>query len=405
MIIYYCILFSTLLLLLSFIFYILYFKWYHPFWYTQPVFHYHNIYNWIFPCGVIYKNNLPFSPKYTNDFNIKIFDINDCNKIFKDKYYELVKNNYLSSGDMIYNPEQMDIYSYFIGHSNKSYLTLYISIINGKSKIISGLTSRPLNVNIRKKKFITNYVDYLCTDKNHRNKNTLKKSRITPQTIYTFGTNTINSRINTFLFKREGENMAIVPFVKYFCYMYNVENFVSKPLDQLYKITLITKDNINLFLHNFSNLIHNVFENTIIADLSNIKELIQNNILKCFVLNKNHDVIALYFFRNNKTKYNNDIVYESIGNIMTSNNGISIYKNISQREREKLFVNNFYNCIEYLKKHDNIKYLLLENISHTNIIYNQIYSEYKYLYKMIYSYYFYNYIELPKESKNTFILN
>jgi hypothetical protein len=347
---------------------------------------------------------LPYLNKYVNNYNVKILDINDCNKSIKQEFFDLVKNNYLNSGKMIYNPSETDIYSYFIGHSNKSYLSCYTE----KNKLLSGLTSRPVNIKINGKLIITNYIDFLCTEINARNKKGIfkKKQNITPQTIYTFGYNTINSNINTFLFKREGEKNAIVPFIKYNCYLYNVEHFNIKHHHQLYKLTLITDDNIYLFLHNFSILLQGLFKNTIVSDLNNIKELINNNIIKCFILNNKTDIIGIYFFRNGSTKYNNKILYDFIGSFQINNkkSGISITNNLSEKDIEILFINNFYNCIDYLKKRENVKYILFEKLSHNNIIFNNLKYEYKFEYKIPYSYYLYNYVERTKKSENTFIL-
>ena len=45
---------------------IAYFKLKYPFWSKQPVFHFHNLYYWMFPPGII-QNEMPEKNKYYDE--------------------------------------------------------------------------------------------------------------------------------------------------------------------------------------------------------------------------------------------------------------------------------------------------------------------------------------------------
>ena len=81
-----------------------------------------------------------------------------------------------------------------------------------KNKIIGLISSRPLTCIIGENiLFDLYYVDYLCVDKYHRNKN------IAPQLIQTheYNQSHSNKKISVSLFKREEELTGIIPLTYY----------------------------------------------------------------------------------------------------------------------------------------------------------------------------------------------
>ena len=52
--------------------------------------------------------------------------------------------------------------------------------INKENKLIGVITGKPINITLKKEKIKSYYVDFLCVDKSHREKN------IAPQLIQTY---------------------------------------------------------------------------------------------------------------------------------------------------------------------------------------------------------------------------
>jgi hypothetical protein len=120
------------------------------------------------------------------------------------------------------------------------------------------------------------------------------------------------------------------------------------------------------------------------------------------VVHKGDHVISYYFFRDAKTNYKNEKIYECIGSI----NDMGVDMNVKNNgdNNNELFINNFYNCIDYFKKKENIRYIIIENISNNNLILKEVKQRFGEIQKMPYSYYFYNLAIRPKLAEETMII-
>jgi len=464
--------------IIVYIIYSIYYRLTNRFWITQPVFHYHNLYNWILPKGIIHKQLIPANKnRYYEEFRIKTVTISPKDDSITDLLtdpeicdcFSLIQRQYLCEQDIKYTPDINDIYVYLKGHLHNSFISYFYeteflkqdiynlsidkydtnngdkqnknntdtNIIIQRPIIKSVLIMRPLivmldNTNNTNNTFITNYVDFLCTGKKWR------RTGITPKLINTtvYNTNKYNydnintsaicnnynyfnnnenrensqQIINTYFFKNEDIKTKIVPFIVFKSYFYDIKYWRERPqnkdkntpeyinYNQQLKLSLITNDNINLFIRDFQTTIKGHFKHTITSSLNNIIELINGKQLFIFCMHLNDEIINWYFFKNSHIIYKKGQVWECTGSICGENDTTTQTKSSSE------FINGFYKCILYLKRHNNLAYINIENVSNNNVIITQLIRDKQYISSTIYNYYFYNFIYRPQLSNETFIL-
>lgn len=453
-----------IVILLPYIVYIIRYRITHRFWSKQPVFHYYQYWNWLFPKGIVYSSqrNIPFLERYYEDNRVIIREINEDNQeeilkndILYDKYCSLVKNHYIGLYDKTeYNPSKTDIHDYLMHHNNNCYYGLFNDYgilinnvahnkvahnnINLHNSIVSGLISRPLIVTFFDKykylngkylnrtnnnkannnnnnkeliKFKTNYVDFLCTHPTKRRKN------ITPKLIYSFAYKTINLMKNhnkdalmtpTFLFKKEYDLTPFVPFISFYSYTFDTTywsyfDIIDKENHPLmnHSLTMINQSNISLFTNNFDKLIHKSNINTtIVPCISHLISLFNKKHIYCFILHYKENIHSIYFFKNSNVSYQQCSIIEFIG---------SLSYNLNNSFNKNLFCKGFICCLINLKKNNTfkdkpLKYIIIENISCNNIILKYIKIKYRELQKHHSAYYFYNIIEVPRKSNMSLIL-
>lgn len=363
--------------------YIIQFQLNNSFWRKQPVFHKHNVFYWLTNHKIIQSNDLP----HTKYYDLQDYSLMNPKTLTKTNWKDIhwfIQNHYLNEEDISYNPSLDTVISYFKRHNQPCYIASYSPstlLITNKLKIINYpkikafISSRPLNVkcNNVSKNIITNYVDFLCTHKKER------KKGITPKLIYTFAKTVKNSNIQTFLFKRENETQTIVPLTTFSCFVFDTTYWKCKPHHPIYKLSIINGKNINYLLQHI-NLFSNSFYCVVIPTIEHLIYLIEKHIYTIFILHYEDDIIAYFIFKNNNIVYKNKNVYECIGSWCKKNS------------YTELFINNFYNCIDYLKNTYDNTYIAIENVSHNNILLTSIRKDYHHLTRTIHSYYFYNYI-------------
>ncbi len=391
MVYYYFFIFIIILLFLIKLFIKVKFK----FWAEQPVFHYYNIFYWIFSNRVI-NNNLPKVNKYCNFINITCKNFFDYTDAELKNICNLLQNNYCRSKNINYIPSEKSFNSNFYGHKNISFIGIYNEdnyfLKDNKfikeNKLIGMISGRPVFITLKKELLNAYYVDYLCVDKNFRNKN------IAPQLIQTYEfvqRNKIkDSKVS--LFKREGILTGIVPLTVYKSYQYFID-YINNTERNSINMLEISELNFDLWreLINKKN-----FLCKILTTESNLINLIKNKIYKIYGIIEDNKLIAAYIFREN-----NIIIKEGAKEYFS----IDLLGSLKNCNNE-LFINGFLLSIQLIKKNvKNIKYLNLENISDNDIIL-------KYLNDKSFSdknsipmaYFLYNYIHKPIISNNVFIL-
>ena len=373
------------------------------FWVMQPVFHVYDFGYMFNPPGII-QCSLPEKNKYTNFKDIETIVFSELTSIQKTRFINLIKLNYLQNKDNIFSPQSENILSYFNGHNDKSFISFYykdnnmVDLKKGTMitdrQIIGAITSRPLNVLInndkknKNSKFRVYYVDYLCVDKLHR------KNGIAPQLIQTHHYNQrhINKNIFVSLFKREDDLTGIVPLCVYSTYGFPVDKW-TKPqeLSGEYKLLEINGTNFR-FIYDFIALNKNKFDILINGDMSYILELIKTKNIFVYAVLCNEEILCCYFFR------------KSCVQIEKGLEVLSFFASICYCE-EDIFIQGFKISFWKIAAENFFGFAALENISHNNIIINNIMLKTKPLIISPTAYFFYNFAYPTFDSERVFILN
>ncbi len=412
------ILYVLLIFILTIIVFLGYVKIKYQFWALQPVYHYYDILYWFYDKGII-REELPQKTKYTNLKEIKTYDLDHLTnkKLLLKEAITLIQYNYLyNKKSSVYFPKEKNVIPYFEGHSNKCFWTFiqkpetFMNTSNGKlieNKLLVGLiTSRPLHIKINPKynkqpiNFDLYYVDYLCVKKEYR------KKGIAPQLIQTHEYNQSynNKRISVSLFKREDVNFnGIVSLTKYNSYAFNMFKWIKIPyLSESYKIIDADKQNI-YYLYNFLNEMYSIWDIVIWPEISNLVGLIEskNIIIKMILLDT--EIQAIYFFKKTCTKLTN---INKFNELNKSNEILDLYASINRFLSKENFINAFKVGLQEIRqKNVNYGYLMVEDISHNNIIINNLLTKTHPLVISPTAYFFYNFAYHTIQSNKCLIIN
>ena len=378
------ILFFTVLVL--FIIYI-YIRLKYGFWVVQPVFHVYDVGYMLKPPGII-EHGLPSKNKYTNFKDVDTIVFSNLTTLQKQRFINLIKTHYLRNKDNIFSPQTENIVPYFIGHNDKSFVSFYYQdniLVNTKDgnlisdrKIVGAMTSRSVNIAINNgdsnAKFRAYYVDYLCVDQLHR------KKGVAPQIIQTHHYNQrhINKNIVVSLFKREDELTGIVPLCVYSTYGFPVTTWI-KPTDLSgeYKLLEINPQNFR-FLHDF--LIENSsqFKIVINVNIANMIELIKTKNVFIYAVLCDEKIQCCYYFR------------KSCVQIEKGLEVLSCFASISNCEPD-IFIQGFKLSFWKIAAENYFGFSAIENVSHNNIIINNLLLKTKPIIISPTAYFFYNF--------------
>jgi len=381
----------------------LYIRLKYGFWALQPVFHVYDL-SYYFNAPGIIDFSLPNKNKYTNFKNIETIIFSNLTSIQKNKFINLIKTNYLQNKDNIFSPKTGNIIPYLIGHNDKTFISFYYednhmiylkkgTMVTDK-KIIGVITSRPLTVIINNNnnkndaKFRVYYVDYLCIDKLYR------KKGIAPQIIQTHHYNQryINKNIYVSLFKREDELTGIVPLCVYSTYGFSVNKW-SKPFDLMgeYKLLEINSQNFR-FLYDFIKVNNDKFDIIIMADITNLLELIKTKNIYIYAILCDENIVSCYFFR------------KSCIQIEKGLEVLSCFASICDCDND-IFIQGFKISFWEIASKNFFGFSAIENISHNNIIINNIILKTQPLIVSPTAYFFYNFAYPTFRPEKTFIIN
>jgi hypothetical protein len=137
--------------------------------------------------------------------------------------------------------------------------------------------------------------------------------------------------------------------------------------------------------------LNNIFETILTTEITNIYQLIKYKNYHLFIVSFNNIISSIYIFKDFQIKYKNKKIYDLISSILLIKNDFHI----------NLFVNNFYNCIDFLKKKNNIEYINIHNVSNNNILLRMLKKSYKEEDKLHTNWYNVNYIMKPIECNKT----
>ena len=373
------------------------------FWSQQPVFHIYD-FGYYFSYSKIINKELPEKNKYTNFKNIETIEYQKVSENKMNKFITFIKSNYLQNKDNFFSPKSENIIPYFQGYNEKSYISFYTedyllfdnkkNITIDEKKIIGIMSSRPIHIQINKSgtKNIFNayYIDYLCVDKLYR------KKGIAQQIIQTHHYNQrySNKNILVSLFKREEELTGIVPLCVYSTYGFSVKTWTTPiHLNAIYKLLEITPQNFH-FLLDFIKNNNTKFDIIINSDISNIIELIKTKNIFIYVILFNDNIICAYFYR------------KSCVFIEKKLEVLSCFASINQSlENNELFIQGFKISFWKIAEKNYFGFAAIENISHNNIILQNIMIKTKPSIISPTAYFFYNFAYLTFKPEKVLIIN
>jgi hypothetical protein len=356
----------------------------------------------IWPPGII-NHNLPEKNKYTNFKNIETIVYDKITELRVNRLVNFIKLNYLQNKDNIFSPKLENIAPYFQCHNSMSFISFYNeennlmdlkkgTIIEEK-KLIGIMTTRPIHIIINNgqsdSKFDAYYVDYLCVDKSYR------KKGIAPQIIQThhYNQSHLNNKIRVSLFKREDELTGIVPLCVYSTYGFSVNNW-NKPqeLHSAYKLLEINSQNFHS-LFDFITNNQNYFDIFIYTEVTNIINLIKTNNIYIYVIIYNDKIICAYFFR--KT-----CVF-----IEKNMEVLSCFASINNCTDVSIFIQGFKISFWKIASEKYFGFSAIENLSHNNIIIDNIKIKTAPLIISPTAYFFYNFAYNTFKPNKVLIIN
>jgi hypothetical protein len=356
----------------------------------------------IWPPGII-NHSLPQKNKYTNFKNIETIVYDKVTDLQHNKIVNFIKLNYLQNKDNVFTPKLENIAPYFQSHNSLSFLSFYnednnlIDLKKGTivedKKIIGMMTTRPVHIIINNgnsdSKFDAYYVDYLCVDKSYR------KKGIAPQIIQThhYNQSHLNEKIRVSLFKREDELTGIVPLCVYSTYGFSVNNWTKpKDLHSIYKLLEINSQNF-YFLFDFITNSHNYFDIFIYAEVTNIINLIKTKNIHIYVIIYDNKIICAYFFR--KT-----CVF-----IEKNMEVLSCFASINACSDVSIFIQGFKISFWKIASENYFGFSAIENISHNDVIIDNIKIKTHPLIVSPTAYFFYNFAYNTFKSNKVLIIN
>ena len=374
--------FSIILIVISYLCFTAYLKYKLKFWLTQPVFHMYNLWYWIKPPGVI-TPELPSvqaitqngASKYLNQFHIKTlnFETIQEDNVMCERICNFIKSYYIyGSKTANYTPTKENLLDYHIGTNHPSFFTIYekpkilfekgepISSIND---IIAVIAAKAVNITLKNKRtFPTYYIDNLCVHPQNR------KDGIAPQMIQTqcYNLRQENKKIQTCLFKREGQLNALVPLVVYDTFCFDLTDLfaIYKKEVSFENVTEISVRQLPLFT-DFIKLKTPYFECIVMPDITNLMNLIKTeNIIIYALLDTNKQILATYVYRNLNLNYDGKKVMECISIVLHE----SILQEKEKEEAKKVYELSFNIALLKLKKKFPFDLLLIENTANANLI-------------------------------------
>jgi len=371
------------------------------FWAIQPVFHIYDLSYMINPPGII-NHDLPKKNKYTNFKNIETIMYNEVTDLQKKRMTNFIKLNYLRNKDNVYTPKDENVSPYFKSHNDKSFVSFYTEdnyMENFKkgntvidNRLIGIITSRPVHIQINNGDedaiFNAYYVDYLCVDKCKR------KKGIAQQLIQThhYNQSHLNKNIVVSLFKREEELTGIIPLCVYTTYGFPVTTW-TKPskLNANYTLLEINAQNIR-FLFDFIKSSNHKFDIIINTEITNIIELINTKNIFIYVVMVDDEIICSYFFR------------KSCVHIEKNLEVLSCFASINNCD-DNIFIQGFKISFWKIAAENYFGFAAIEDISHNNIIINNLTLKTNPSIKSPTAYFFYNFAYNTFKPNKALIIN
>ena len=408
---------NVLVILIFFsVFILAYIKIRYPFWSSQCVFHSYDFWRkWQRTPYTV--STAPYKTKYCDFENVKTYNYLECSQEEKTQMENIVQCYYLSTDRIMHTMNQKNLDAYLVGGREPSFISFYnenkydisgvvignmvVRDIVTSQKPIGFLCSRYVHFFSLEGELYKHYplyfMDFLSV---HRERDYIKICRKLIQT-HEYNQRQKNPSVASCLIKKEIELFAgVVPLVKYNTTTYNLRNNRFPRLPEHHTIVRITKENIDM-LHDFFNIQTKtdarVFDICVFPDLGTLVELIQQNLLYVYCLQRGEDKFGYYFIKDAKTAYD-DLEGASTLHCVTS---------FSNTTDERFFYLGFLHSLHDIVKYNrDYKMLLFDEVGHNTVIYTHWRKKYTPIFTSPAAYYLYNliYPTSPLDQGRVFIL-
>jgi len=377
----------------------------YKFWSSQPVFHFYDLKYHMFPPGIIHPE-LPEKNKFFR-YSTQHFSYDETTPSILSDFYKFIETQYLRSKDARFTPSKNEIHPYFVGHNNKSYVSVTYTnklLENTKTQNISSMkeiescmTTRPLYCKIHTKNdklpsFECNYVDYLCVNKEHRGKG------IACETIYThaYHTRRKNNKVVVSIFKREDELTAIMPMCTYTMVGFDMRKWFQAPTipPNIGQVVPCIASNIYK-MSDFIEFNKKNYDFFATSSISNIIELMKTGNIYIYVLiTPSGEIQSMYFFRNSC------LWYDSKSKVLT------LFASIQGNIPTYLFCLGAKAALMNIRnRHREYSYLVVEDVSDNNHIIKNLEEKTRPTQKSPAGYFFYNFAYPSFKPNKVLIIN
>lgn len=401
----------------------------YPFWSTQPVYHAYDFYYSYYSAPFLIQSGYPIKTRFFKpEPQIQTFEYTDLTESQKRQVVNLIQSHSIAEESALYMFHLGNLDTYLTGQSSQSLVSIYFeeafiplpkkividtTTVTDKTQIevvkkpIGCITSRIVEITINGIHNSVYFLDFIVVN---REKASISNGRISREMIHTHEyrqryksletskkTKEMDSPIRISLFKKEnGLSEGIVPLVSYISTLMYIRNERIKKLPPHYLLVPIHRRNIHLLI-DFLEISKTQFQCFGIAELPNLSALIHSGILKVFIIQKEKEIYAAYFFRDSRTQYDRSIDTDSESGAL-----LILCGSIRNTKSVDLFYMGFLHSLRtVLRETPDFKLLLFEGISQNIEIQDRHVGNSDKLEKNIIgetpsAYYLYNYV-IPKQ--------
>lgn len=388
----------------------------YPFWNIQPVFHYYDYWRYLYREPFTVYKYVPLKTKFCDFEQVFTFPYLECSDKQKQQLLNLIQCYYLPSDHIIHNTTEVDINTVLTGYQEPSYVSFYyekdktsnpgiVSLQDYNQEPVGCITSIPVNMfflpTLREPEYTERKLYFVNSLVVNRNRNQQKINRSLLQT-HEYNQRVMNPTIQSSIIKKEVDLLdGVIPCVELNTTTFYIKEVKFPSLPPNNVVSEISNDNFAL-LDDFLKEIINTSSRTcyfnmiVIPDMTNVYNLIKIGQLFVYVLCAGEQVLGVYFFKDTKLQHEklDGNTLHFIGSIMNNNNVQTFY------------VGFLFALKNILKKKKNYKVLVIDSISHNDIVLSE-WSQYNKPISITKTgYYLFNYIipMMPFEQRKSLIL-
>lgn len=333
-----------IVIVFSWILFIIYLKVSYPFWFIQPVYHTYNIYPRFARDPYIIQNRSPRKTTFCDFKNIVTIPYELLSELQKQSLLRLLLAHYIDSDSIFLSLTGFDIDLLFRGQKYSSYISFFTQekFIQDQNMVdeeieqekqetkksliyrtidwensLGCMISRPIWIffssfsnDIAITPTVAYYWDYICIHRDHKTRN-LSRNLIQTNA---FNIRMIQPSIYASLFKKETYLCpSVVPLTKYTTHTYFLHNSNITNLSSQYKINRIQKSNMQLW-EDFIDMIKSpewsvLFDISLINDIGTYSSWILSEKWLVYILTyrekdqTDYDIGAVYIFQDPKIIY------------------------------------------------------------------------------------------------------